>query len=99
MGRNSQGDLGFYYYMKEFLPPYRAYLTHNEIEEEGEEAHYFLFYDGDDSDIVGIGNLADSASSDGENSHTLYDLQGRPVSESAARPGIYIKKRRKVLIK
>ena len=101
LGHNSQGDLGFFYYTKLFLPPYRAYLTHGEVEEEpeGEEVHYFLYFDDDDSDIVGIEKLADSASPDGKNSHTLYDMQGRPVSETAARPGIYIKNGRKVLIK
>ena len=101
LGHNSQGDLGFFYYTKLFLPPYRAYLTHGEVEEEpeGEEVHYFLYFDDDDSDIVGIEKLADSASPDGKNSHTLYDMQGRPVSETAARPGIYIRNGRKVLIK
>ena len=94
---NGNPILGFFYYTKEFLPPYRAYLTHDELVDSN--VHYLLSFDNDDSDIVGIEKLADTSSLNGKNSHTLYDLQGRPVSDTTAKPGIYIKNGHKVWIK
>ena len=101
LGRHYEADgtstLGFFYYTKDFLPPYRAYLTHNELVDAN--VHYLLSFDNDETDIVGIDKLTDTSSLNGNNSHTLYDLQGRHVSETNAKPGIYIKNGNKVWIK
>ena len=92
LGRNSNGDLGFYYYKGERIPPYRAYLTYEDIIDPN--AHFRFVFDDDSDETVNIDNVSlhDSHS-------TLYDLQGRPVESHTAKPGIYIWNGRKVLKK
>lgn len=92
LGRNSNGDLGFYYYKGERIPPYRAYLTYEDIIDQN--AHFRFVFDDDSDETVNIDNVSlhDSHS-------TLYDLQGRPVESHTAKPGIYIWNGRKVLKK
>lgn len=93
LGRNSSGELGFFYYTGERVPPYRAYLNVNDIT--GARSFTLLF-----DDPSGIDAVQDS----GSHEHltlthgSVYDLQGRPVAHPQ-RGSLYIKNGRKFVMK
>lgn len=87
LGR-SQGEVGFFYYQGTQIPPYRAYLTYNSIQDTS--ARFMLHID--DSEELGIKETVNTKSSDTK----CYDLQGRHLSNIPSR-GIYIKGGKKCL--
>ena len=92
LGRNSSGNLGFFYYKGERIAPYRAYLTHNEVDS---GAKYYIMYDNDD-DETGIGCVQLLSQ---ENEGKWYSLDGRLLPGRPAAKGIYIVGGKKVLVK
>ena len=95
LGRNSQGEVGFFYYQGTQIPPYRAYLTYNNIQDPA--ARFMLRID--DNEESGIEEIDNQqiVNSKSEN-RKYYDLQGRRVNGKPAR-GIYIREGKKIMIK
>ena len=90
LGRNSEDEVGFFYYQGSQIPPYRAYLTYNSIHDS--RACFMLRVD--DSEESGIEEIENSKSVN----RKYFDLQGRRVNGKPAR-GIYIREGKKVMIK
>lgn len=90
LGRNSYGEVGFFYYQGAQIPPYRAYLTYNSVQDPA--ARFMLHID--DNEVSGIEEIVNRKSVN----QKYYDLQGRCLSNIPTR-GIYIKGRKKVVIK
>ena len=90
LGRNSEGEVGFFYYQGTQIPPYRAYLTYNSVQNTA--ARFMLRID--DSETTGIEEIENSKSVN----RKYFDLQGRRVNGKPAR-GIYIREGKKVMIK
>lgn len=90
LGRNSYGEVGFFYYQGAQIPPYRAYLTYNSVQDPS--ARFMLLID--DNEVSGIEEIVNRKSVN----QKYYDLQGRCLSNIPTR-GIYIKGRKKVVIK
>lgn len=91
LGR-SQGEVGFFYYRGTQIPPYRAYLTYNNIQDPA--ARFMLSID--DNIETGIKEVETTIHHSSPAGY--YDLQGRRVSGKLHK-GIYINDGRKVLIK
>ena len=92
LGRNKSGQVGFFKYNGAEIPPYRAYLTRNLVNEE-EPPTYLTITIGDDID--GISQPAASLERQGDTA--VYDLQGRRVSPQ--KKGLYIIHGKKVVIR
>ena len=90
LGRNSDGDVGFFYYQGSQIPPYRAYLTYNSIQDP--TARFMLRID--DNEESGIEEIVNRKYVN----RKYYDLQGRRLSNIPSR-GIYIKDGKKIIIK
>ena len=90
LGRNGNGEVGFFYYQGTQIPPYRAYLTYNSILDS--RACFMLRID--DSEESGIEEIENSKSVN----RKYFDLQGRRVNGKPAR-GIYIREGKKIMIK
>lgn len=90
LGRNGDGEVGFFYYQGTQIPPYRAYLTYNNIQDPA--ARFMLRID--DSEESGIEEIENSKSVN----RKYFDLQGRRVNGKPAR-GIYIREGKKIMIK
>lgn len=90
LGRNNDGEVGFFYYQGSQIPPYRAYLTYNSILDS--RACFMLRVD--DSEESGIEEIENSKSVN----RKYFDLQGRRVNGKPAR-GIYIREGKKIMIK
>ena len=90
LGRNSEGEVGFFYYQGTQIPPYRAYLTYNSVQNTA--ARFMLRID--DSETTGIEEIENSKSVN----RKYFDLQGRRVNGKPAR-GIYIREGKKIMIK
>ena len=90
LGRNSYGEVGFFYYQGAQIPPYRAYLTYNSVQDPA--ARFMLHID--DNEVSGIEEIVNRKSVN----QKYYDLQGRCLSNIPTR-GIYIEGRKKVVIK
>lgn len=88
LGR-SQGEVGFFYYTGSRIPPYRAYLTYNSVQDP--TARFMLRID--DNEESGIKEIVNTKSSDTK----CYDLQGRRLGNIPSR-GIYIKGGKKCLV-
>ena len=91
LGHNSQGTLGFFYYKGEQIPPYRAYLTSNDIA----AVRAFSVELGLDDTPTVIHTPAVTQ----DNANTIYNLSGQRISSSHLSKGIYIINGKKVLIK
>ena len=100
LGRNSNGDVGFFFYRGTLIPPYRAYLTYNNVQS---PSAYFSFVINDDT--TGIDATLMNSEQRIENS--VYDLQGRRVinyslftsGKVTLKKGLYIYQSKKVIIK
>ena len=93
LGRNSSGTVGFYYYRGTTIPPYRAYLTYNSVQD---ARAYFSFVINDDlDDTMGIRSHSLSPASSGE----WFDLSGRRIEGQPTQKGLYIHQGKKVAIK
>lgn len=90
LGRNSQGEVGFFYYQGTQIPPYRSYLTYNSVQDIA--ARFMLHID--DNEASGIEEIVNRESVNRE----YYDLQGRRLDNIPSR-GIYIIGGKKVIIK
>ena len=92
LGRNANGDVGFYKYNGTLIPPYRAYLTRNNIIEGG---------------AIRIGNalveepdaIAAPSAADASVAMRWHTLDGRRLSGRPSRPGLYIINGKKTIIK
>ena len=93
LGRNSSGELGFFYYTGERVPPYHAYITLNDITD---SRSFTLLFD----DPSGIDAVQDSDSHEHLTltHESVYDLQGRPVVHPQ-RGSLYIKNGQKFVMK
>lgn len=90
LGYNSEGELGFFYYLGERIAPYRAYLTHGEVSSQAK--YHIIFLD----ETTGINNTVPQNRVQSEKWYTLEGVQlsGKPTSK-----GIYIYKGKKVVAK
>lgn len=90
LGYNSEGELGFFYYLGERIAPYRAYLTHGEVSSQAK--YHIIFLD----ETTGINNTVPQNRVQSEKWYTLEGVQlsGKPTSK-----GIYIYKGKKVVVK
>lgn len=90
LGYNSEGELGFFYYLGERIAPYRAYLTHGEVSSQAK--YHIIFLD----ETTGINNTVPQNRVQSEKWYTLegVHLSGKPTSK-----GIYIYKGKKVVVK
>lgn len=92
LGRNANGEVGFYKYNGTLIPPYRAYLTRNNIIE---------------GDAIRIGNalveepdaIAAPSAADASVAMRWHTLDGRRLSGRPSRPGLYIINGKKTIIK
>ena len=90
LGRNSNGTLGFFYYKGERIPPYRAYLTHNEIDDPTAK-YFFSFIEDDPTDVQTI--IRPQTGRD-----EWYTIDGRRLSGKPSQRGIYIHNGKKVAL-
>lgn len=90
LGHNSEGELGFFYYLGERIAPYRAYLTHGEVSSGAK--YHIVFLD----ETTGINNAVPQNRVQSEKWYTLEGVQlnGKPTSK-----GIFIYKGKKVVFK
>ena len=93
LGYNSSGTLGFFFYKGSRIPPYRAYLTYNWVEDQN--AQFFIFFVEDD-DPTGIGN---AASENCPGTDNWFDMSGRRLNGKPTQRGLYIVNGKKVIIK
>ena len=93
LGRNKNGQVGFFKYNGTLIPPYRAYLTRNNIIEGPTSLTIAI---GDDIDGISQPIAPTEKSADA----AVYDLSGRRISASSMLPkGIYIIHGKKVVIR
>ncbi len=90
LGHNSNGELGFFYYLGERIAPYRAYLTHNEVSSQAK--YHIIFLD----ETTGINNTVPQ---NRVQSEKWYTLEGVQLSSKPTSKGIYIYKGKKVVVK
>lgn len=92
LGRNSNGDLGFFYYKGTVpIPPYRAYLTYEWVA----DANQYLLFSVVDDDPTGITQhiTPDTQQQD------WYTLDGRRINGQPTKRGIYIRGGKKYVVK
>jgi hypothetical protein len=92
LGRNSDGELGFFYYKGTVpIPPYRAYLTYEWVS----NANQYLLFSIVDDDPTGITQhpTPDTQQQD------WYTLDGRRINGQPAKRGIYIRGGKKYVVK
>gem|GEM_PF-2289770 len=92
LGRNSDGELGFFYYKGTVpIPPYRAYLTYEWVA----NANQYLLFSIVDDDPTGITQhpTPDTQQQD------WYTLDGRRINGQPAKRGIYIRGGKKYVVK
>ena len=92
LGRNSKGELGFFYYKGTVpIPPYRAYLTYEWVA----DANQYLLFSIVDDDPTGITQhpTPDTQQQD------WYTLDGRRINGQPAKRGIYIRGGKKYVVK
>ena len=97
LGRNSNGVLGFFYYMStQKIPPYRAYLTYEWVTSAN---LYFLFQiiDDDTTGINGIQHISDNGKQ--TNSDAWYTISGRRLTGMPSTKGVYIHNGEKIVVK
>ena len=99
---NSSGQLGFYGYTGETIPPYKAYLTFNGFMGGGNaNTSFSIVIDDTIDEPTGVKETVFSAPSEG----AVYDLQGRKIADKSQLStmklprGIYIINGKKVMIK
>lgn len=94
LGRNSNGVVGFYFYRGTRIPPYRAYLTYNSVQN---TRAYFSFVINDDLEETADIKTIDNGQLTIDNG--VYDLSGRRFEGQPTRKGLYIVNGKKVVIK
>ncbi len=98
LGRNSSGNLGFFYYQGEFIQPYRAYLTYNFIQ--NVNARYsFVIDDTTDEEATGVETIETARSAESQLDGVWYSLDGRRLAGLPTRSGVYIVNGKKVVIR
>ena len=90
LGYNSEGELGFFYYLGERIAPYRAYLTHNEVSSQAK--YHIIFLD----ETTGINNTVPQ---NRVQSEKWYTLEGVQLSGKPTKKGIYIINGKKRILK
>lgn len=90
LGYNSEGELGFFYYLGERIAPYRAYLTHNEVSSQAK--YHIIFLD----ETTGINNIVPQ---NRVQSEKWYTLEGVQLSGKPTKKGIYIINGKKRILK
>lgn len=94
LGRNSKGEVGFYTYKGEILPPYRAYLTSNTVIEGAK----FTFVIDDTVDEMPTA-IQNAPSVSEKQSSVYYDMMGRALQGTPTRPGVYIRNGKRFVVK
>ncbi len=97
LGRNASGTLGFFFYKGENIPPYRAYLSSNDIS--GIKAFRTVIEPEDETTAVNNvfeNKLIHPANDDNP---IWYNLNGQRVNPQQIQKGVYIVNGRKVLVK
>ena len=99
---NSSGQLGFYGYTGEIIPPYKAYLTFNGFMGGGNaNANFTIAIDDTIDEPTGVKETFIGAPDEG----AVYDLQGRKIADKSQLGtmklprGIYIINGKKVMIR
>lgn len=92
LGRNRNGQVGFFKYNGEEIPPYRAYLTRNNIIE------------GPTALMVKIGrdlttDIAETLGTRQQRTPAVYTIDGRRLSATPTHRGLYIVNGKKVVIR
>ena len=92
LGRNRNGQVGFFKYNGEEIPPYRAYLTRNNIIE------------GPTTLMVKIGrdlttDIAETLGTRQQRTPAVYTIDGRRLSATPTHRGLYIVNGKKVVIR
>ena len=90
LGYNSEGELGFFYYLGERIAPYRAYLTHNEVSSQAK--YHIIFLD----ETTEINNTVPQ---NRVQSEKWYTLEGVQLSGKPTKKGIYIINGKKRILK
>ena len=102
LGRNKNGEVGFFKYNGTLIPPYRAYLTRNNIIEGSTSLIIAIGDDIDTTDAVKsceLGVMSPSA---------IYDISGRKLltttlpgsyTPTLLKKGIYIVNGKKVVVR
>ena len=101
LGRNKDGVVGFFKYTGSEIPPYRAYLTRNNVSDR--QAHYAIVI-GDDIDTT---DAIRSYESGAESPSAIYDISGRRVGQGVKETelqgnlpkGIYIVNGKKIVVR
>ena len=93
LGRNASGEVGFYKYNGTQIPPYRAYLTRNNIIEGNAIRFGEPIVDDTDGIVSSPFTLHSSPSP------VWYTIDGRRLNGRPTHPGIYIVNGNKTLIK
>ena len=105
------GKLGFYHYNKTNMTPNKAYLLAPEVTKEERESYEskVSFYFGDPDDVASeqqtpSGIILSEQIADEDDKTPVYDLNGRKVAEGKVaenmlRPGVYVKKGKKIVVK
>ena len=92
LGHNSSGTLGFFYYKGERIPPYRAYLTTNDIS--GAKAFGLKI----DNDVTPTG-IEEVNATEVPPAPQYYTVSGQRIAKQQLRKGIYIVNGKKILVK
>ena len=92
LGRNSDGELGFFYYKGTVpIPPYRAYLTYEWVA----GANQYLLFSIIDDDPTGITHHPTGVTQQQD----WYTLDGRRINGQPTKRGIYIRGGKKYVVK
>lgn len=95
LGINRNGQVGFFKYNGEVLPPYRAYLGYS-ILIDSNARFSFVIDDTVDEMPTAIQN-APSVSE--KQSSVFYDMTGRALQGTPTRPGVYIRNGKRFVVK
>lgn len=95
LGINRNGQVGFFKYNGEVLPPYRAYLGYTNLIDSNARFS-FVIDDTVDETPTAIQN-APSVSE--KQSSVYYDMTGRALQGTPTRPGIYIRNGKRFVVK
>ena len=96
LSRNKNGDVGFFGFTGERLPPFKAYVTCNWVES---RPAFSVVIDDDMDETTTDIPLADAALTAYPSSPAWFSLDGRCLNGQPTAPGIYIKNGRKVVVR
>jgi len=94
LGRNAAGTVGFYKFNGEWIPPYRAYMTHNIVKEGAFQAApaFRIIFDETTSVREVINNRVPTE-------NVYYTLDGRKLQGKPTKRGLYIFNGKKIVVR